>query len=264
MNSCLYEGTVAHRRFGPVDHAFEFPLFLVYLDLDELATVFRGRWLWSTRRPAPARFRREDHLGSPRVPLADAVRDLVAARGGERPQGPVRLLTHLRYFGYGFNPVSFYYCFAPGGSRVEAVVAEVRNTPWNERHCYVLRLGDAPQRGEGEAHQGAPLVTPKVFHVSPFMGMDQSYGWSLGEPGERLRVGIESRDREGRRVFAAGLALRRVEIGGWSLARALCRYPVMTAQVIAAIYWQALRLRRKGVPQHPHPREAESRREATA
>ncbi|HKL78239.1 MAG TPA: DUF1365 family protein, partial [Gammaproteobacteria bacterium] len=108
--SALYEGTVVHRRYRPVHHEFRYRLFLVYLDLAELDTVFRGRWLWSVDRPNLAAFRREDHLGPQDVPLDQAVRDLVAERTGRRPVGAIRLLTHLRYFGYGMNPVSFYYC----------------------------------------------------------------------------------------------------------------------------------------------------------
>lgn len=241
MESCLYEGRVHHRRFTPVEHAFSFPLFMLYLDLGELPNVFEGRWLWSHRRPALARFRREDHLGDPESDLADCARDLVEERLGRRPRGPVRLLTHLRYLGYVFNPLSVYYCFDEGARRVEAVVADVTNTPWKERHQYVVG-------GDGER-------SPKAFHVSPFMDMDQVYHWSLPEPGRDLALGIESRRPAGERLFTARLALRRAEIDGRSLARVLARYPVMTAQVIAGIYWQAWRLRRKGVPTLPHPAE---------
>ena len=129
MHSAIYHGSLRHRRFAPRPHVFGYPLFMVYLDLAELDTVFKGHWLWSTRRAAPARFVRADHLGDPAQPLDQAVRDLVESRGGQRPLGPIRLLTHLRYFGYAFNPVSFYYCFDAAGERVECIVAEVNNTP---------------------------------------------------------------------------------------------------------------------------------------
>jgi hypothetical protein len=245
MESCLYVGRVRHRRFAPVEHAFEFPLFLLYLDLAELDRVFRGRWLWSTRRSALARFRREDHLGDPSVPLADAVRALVLARSGRRPEGPIRLLTHLRYASFVFNPVSFFYCFDSTG-RLEAVVAEVSNTPWNERHCYVLPV-DAK---DSATHR---FANAKEFHVSPFLGMDLDYAWTFQPPGERLAVRIENRERDGRVCFDARLALRRREITGPNLALALARFPLMTLQVMAAIYWQAFRIRRKGAPVFPHP-----------
>src|SRR5512147_1165020 len=121
MQSCIYEGQVSHVRATPVAHTFRYRLFMVYLDLDELPRVFAGRWFWSTRRRALARFRREDHLGDPLRPLDACVRDLVERETGRRPEGPIRLLTHLAYYGYCFNPVSFYYCFDAAGAAVECV-----------------------------------------------------------------------------------------------------------------------------------------------
>jgi DUF1365 family protein len=218
---------------------------MVYLDLAELSEVFRGRWLWSIERPNLVSFRRRDYLGDPDVPLDQAVRDLVEGRTGRRPSGPIRLLTHLRTLGIGFNPVSFYYCFDSGHERLEALVAEVTSTPWGERHCYVLgRSSD----GRGLTR----LETPKELHVSPFMGMEQSYRFKVGEPGERLVLSIANREG-GRKVFDATLSLRRRPIRGRTLAGALIRHPAMTAQVIGSIYWQALRLWLKRAPFYPHP-----------
>ena len=246
LKSCIYEGWLRHRRFVPVRHEFRNRLFLVYLDLDELPRVFRRRWLWSARRPAPAWFRRADYLGDPRVPLADAVRDLVEERTGQRPAGPIRLLTHLRTFGYVFNPVSFYYCFDAEDRNVETAVAEVTNTPWNERHAYVL-----PQRNGVRRHRFR-----KEFHVSPFFGMDFRYDWTLPEPGPRLFVHMENHRPDGRH-FDATLSLQRREMTGPVLARALLRYPFLTLRVTASIYWNALRLRWKRCPFHAHPGTAQ-------
>ena len=244
MHSCIYEGIIRHRRYGPVEHSFRYGLFLMYLDLDEIDDVFRGRWLWSVRRTACARFRREDHLGDPQLPLADAVRDLVESDAGFRPAGSIRLLTHLRYFGVAMNPVSFYFCFDEFDTAVQAIVAEVNNTPWNERHCYVIDGRDASAAIRAEH--------AKEFHVSPFMPLDMTYRWRITEPGERLAVHIENH-KDGSLAFDATLSLRRRPISTWQLARVLTRYPLMTARITAGIYCQALRLWWKGAAFHPHP-----------
>jgi uncharacterized protein len=248
--SCLYEGFVRHRRATPRDE-LRFPLFMAYLDLDELPQLFDGSLLWSARRPAPAWFRRADHLGDPRTPLREAVRALVAECAGVALDGPVRLLTHLRYLGHCFNPVSFYYCFDASGQRVRALVAHVTNTPWGESHSYVL---DARER----SHHGSATVLSgrfaKRLHVSPLMGMEHSYEWRASEPGARLSVHISSaHEREGH-VFDATLSLRRREIDARELRRALIRHPALTLRLTARIYAHALGLRLRGAPYHPHPR----------
>jgi DUF1365 family protein len=162
MDSCIYEGQVKHARVKPAKHQFSYRLFLMYLDLAELESLFRKRWLWSTSRPALARFRRSDHLGPADQPLDEAVRDLVETR----PNGPIRLLTNLSYFGYCFNPVSFYYCFSAEGEKVEYIVSEVNNTPWGERDTYVLKC-DAPSVADSSWR----FNPTKKMHVSPFMPM---------------------------------------------------------------------------------------------
>lgn len=248
MESCLYEGAVRHRRRVPTPHSFSYRLFLVYLDLAELEEVFFGRWLWSTHRPALARFCREDHLGDPRKALDGVVRDLVEAHAGERPDGPIRLLTHLRYFGYSMNPVSFYYCFAQDGRTVRHIVAEVNNTPWGETHPYVLSGAPGATRDWRQPERFA-----KAFHVSPFWPMDQTYAWSFVTPGERLAVHMENFER-GSLVFDADMVLRRRPMTTGNLARVLLRYPFMTGKVITAIYWQAFLLWRKRCPLYPHPK----------
>jgi uncharacterized protein len=244
--SALYEGWVRHRRHEPVAHEFTYPLFMTLLDLDELPAVLDPLAGWSARRPALAWFRRSDHLGDPRRPLAECVRDAVEAELGSRPSGPVRVLTNLRMFGHCFNPVSFHFCFASSGDGVEALLADVSNTPWRERHAYAIAGTDSRVIAGRIA---------KRFHVSPLLAMDHTYEWRTTVPGSDVQVHIAS-TRDGRTDFDATLSLRRRELAPDTARRMLIRYPAMTAQVVARIYSQALRLRLKGAPWHAHPGRA--------
>lgn len=246
MNSALYVGRVSHHRIRPVEHAFTYRHFFLYLDLDELDRVFAGRWLWSVERANLASLRRADLLGDRARPLADCVRDRVAAELGRRPNGPVRVATQPRLFGYAFNPVSFYFCYAEDGRTLDAVVAEITNTPWNERHAYVM---------DGRARVGSTLRArfPKSFHVSPFLPMDLEYAWELAEPGDELVIHMQDLER-GECIFRTDLQLERRPITGGSLAGLLASFPGFSLRTVAAIYLQALRLKLKGAPFFDHPK----------
>jgi DUF1365 family protein len=251
VQSCLYTGTVQHRRREPVSNAFRYRLFMMYLDLAELPRLFDPYLFWSAKRAAPARFKREDYLqtdGDASLPLDESVRRLVARETGKRPAGPIRLLTHLRYFGYSFNPVSFYYCFDESGAKLETIVAEITNTPWKQRHAYVLPVATSVR----SSRHSWQFKFDKQFHVSPFNPMDMRYDWRFGIPDSGLYVHMENW-RDGRPVFDATLTLKRKAIGSASLAHALVGFPLMTAQVITLIHWQALRLWIKRAPFYTHP-----------
>ncbi len=253
MHSCLYQGRIRHQRFEPTIHRFSYSVVYAYLDLDELDQVFTGRWLWSTTRPAPVRFRRRDYLGDFPIPLDAAVRDRVRLETGRAPEGPIRVLTHLRHFGFSFNPVSFYYCFNSSDDCVDTVVAEITNTPWNERHAYVL-----------PAHQSLSKTRDlhfrfgKAFHVSPFMPMNLDYDWKTGTPDQHLNIHMTNLD-QGRAIFDALLTVERKPINGFTCARTLMRFPLQPMKVLSAIYWQALQLFLKRVPFYSHPSTLETK-----
>jgi DUF1365 family protein len=240
--SCIYEGTIRHRRFAVRQREFSHRIALTYIDLDELPELLGG--LLVAPHPGLVRFRRKDYLGPEEVPLADAVRNRVCELTGSRPSGPVRVLAHPRALGHCFNPVSFYYCLDPDRSRIEAVLAEVTNTPWGERQSYVIKGNDGGGVLAGEFD--------KQLHVSPFMGMGYRYQATLTTPAQMLSVHIESR-QAGRVDFNATLALRRRELSRGSVRAMLARYPLGSLRVLALIYAHALALRASGVPVHPHP-----------
>jgi DUF1365 family protein len=248
VKSCLYSGHIRHRRFAPRANAFRYRIYFNFIDLAELPGAFDRRWFWSARRAAPVWFRRADYHGDPSVPLDVAVRDTVQKQTGRRPTGPIRLLTNLRYFGWRANPVSFYYVYDAADTQVETVVAEITNTPWDERHAYVLPLAEAEKAGA----QVWRWQFAKAFHVSPFMPMDLRYDWRFSLPDETLHVHMENW-RGGRRDFDATLTLHRKPATGLNLAAALACLPLITVKVSALIYWQALKLLIKRTPFYTHP-----------
>jgi hypothetical protein len=242
--SAIYEGSVEHHRVFPKTHKFSYRLYHLYIDLAEMDNLFlETRW-WRSQSAAPAYFRAADYFpgaGS----LSDRVRALVQERLGFRPDGAIRLLTHPRTFGISFNPVSFYYCFSPAEELV-AVIAEISNIPWLERHCYVLDC-------RNQDPENLRFSLTKAFHISPFMSMKQTYLWQFSVPSKSLSVQMTSREAN-QTMFTASLQHQRRAITAQGLDALLWRYPAMPLQVIAAIYFQAGRLWCKGIPFYDHPK----------
>jgi len=245
----LYVGTVRHRRFAPRPHQFEYSLFMAWLDVDRLREAMDVSRLTSYNRWNWAAFDERDHLGDPVRPLRDRVRDSAHAAGHVLPDGPIYLLTHLRYAGYVFNPISLFYCYDSQGD-LQLVLAEVSNT-YGGRRNYWLQPRDQTAR---RFH----AVTSKTMYVSPFMEYDVDYEFLLSPPGQTLvaHMNVARSGADGSassRVLDATLSLDHKPLTARAVRTALCRFPWMTAKVIAAIHWQALRLRLKGLKFVPFP-----------
>ncbi len=249
MHSAIYTGRLQHRRFSPKHHEFEYPVFMMYLDLDEITEVFSLSRFWSAKHRAAARFNRADYFSGDDSDLKTAVLNRVNSELELSLDGRVRLLTNLRYFGFVINPISIYYCFDQN-EKLQAMLLEVTNTPWRERHQYVLRCDPSAEKQR--------ITFDKAMHVSPFNPMTFVYHWYSQIPSEALRVHMQNIHLETHeKVFDATLSLTRESITAKSLNRILVRFPVMTVQVVFNIYWQALKLLLKKVPVFSHPAKQE-------
>lgn len=237
--SGIYAGTVFHRRTRPRSHFLKYRVFMLLVDLDEwdgligrLGILGAGRFGLMTLRAADY----GDRSGTPlKAQIAARLAEAGIAGGG-----PVRLLTLPRILGYGFNPLSVFFCHAADG-RLSALLYEVSNT-FGGRHAYLMPVGSA----EGLVRQ----AVDKAFHVSPFMDMGLTYRFSVkvpkGLPDEAASVAITVEDGEGAILHTAFNA-RRAEITDRSLLAAWLSHPLLTLKVIVGIHWEAVRLLLKGM-----------------
>lgn len=247
--SAIFVGKIGHTRFAPRKHSFSYPIYMLYLDLAEIdGRPFGNSPLFSASRWAPARFRREDFFGDPAKPLDSEVRDLVETNTGTRPTGPIRLLANMRTFGYQFNPIAVYYCFADDGERLTNVVADVSNIPYGESHAYVFEATAGGTEVDGTAE--------KKMHVSPFLEMDYTYRIRTAAPSDELALFV-SDSRDDIVEFSAALRLRRREPTAANLRRTLMRFPAIAIGTTTKIFWQALRMKLRGFRWYPHAKPIE-------
>ena len=247
----IYQGQLRHRRFEPKQHEFAYSLFMAFLDVDRIPeTMARTPWT-SYNRFNWASFHEHDHFGDPSDSLRVRVKKDARAHGIDLPDGPIFLLTHLRYLGYCFNPISFYYCYDRAGE-LRSVLAEVNNTFGESRNYWLS------QCNQQLSATSLRYRCRKDLHVSPFMQMDLDYEFVLTQPGENLVAHMNTHKRSAtsrpnHQLFDATLTLQREAWTPRNVGRALLRQPWMTAKVIGAIHWEALRLYLKNVPVFTHP-----------
>jgi DUF1365 family protein len=245
LESGIYEGTLRHRRRQTRAHEFTYPLFMALMDIDRIPQLMAASRISSYNRPNLLSYQERDHFGDPALPLRQRVVADAAQHGVAMPDGKIFLLTNLRCYGYTFNPVSFFYCFNAEG-KLQAMLAEVNNT-FGETHNYWLTAQQQVPAGSSKRYRFA-----KEFHVSPFFPLQQSYDWTFTEPGDRLTVECMNFE-DGELAFDSTLQLKRHDWTAKNLRSAVLRFPIMTARIITAIHWQAVRLWMKKVPVVHHP-----------
>lgn len=242
LRSAILIGRVYHRRLRPTQHAFDYPTAQWWLALDELPEIEQQSRLLSTRKIAPLWFRRADYLRGSEGDLSTAVLAKMSALAGEQLQGRVYFLGNVRTFGLYFSPINCYFLETDDDGQFSHMLAEVSNTPWNERHYYLLDLSE-------------PLEHDKAFHVSPFNPIDMRYQWQIKAPqnveNQQSMIHLAAIKRE--RHFTATMRLQRHELNRKAIRRVLVRYPINTVTTVLAIYWQALRLWLKKTPIYDHP-----------
>ncbi|AFJ01514.1 Hypothetical protein Q7C_336 [Methylophaga frappieri] len=239
----LYNGWLRHQRYLPKAHAFDYPIAMLLLDLDSLPAQFAKSRLWSLEKLNFISFYRRDYLRHPARDLKTAVCELIKQRSGESFAGTIKLLSHPRYLNVIFNPVSFYFCYQQ--EQLQYIVAEINNTPWNERHCYLLEVSQSQK-------QTLSFRFEKQFHVSPFMAMNQHYEWRFLLESDRLHIAM-ALFQDDQRQFDATLQMQHQALTAKAMRRLPLQYPMQTLRVIVRIYWQALRLWCKRIPFVEHP-----------
>lgn len=255
LHSQWLEGTIRHRRKAPAKHEFSYSTGMLALDLKEWHSVTRISPLFSLEQFNWLSLKRRDYFQPEKDSLLQAVTDQVSQATGWVPDGPVELITHPRYFGYVFNPVSFYFCYNAGdrpdsGAVPKVILAQITNTPWKDTHVYCLETAGAEPTAAG--WRSERFGFSKRFHVSPFNPMDQHYQWTFSFRGPELRIHMNVL-QDDRKHFDATLVVRRTPLDRKELHRSLRKFPLEALKVVGGIYWHALKLKFKGVPFFPHP-----------
>jgi DUF1365 family protein len=242
-DSCLYAGTVMHRRLKPRAHKLRYRVFWTLLDLDELPAIDKELRLFSLERFNLFGFYTADHGDGSKTPLRVQAEKHLAEAGVDLEGGAIKLLCMPRILGFVFNPISVYYCYHRDGA-LRSIIYEVHNT-FGQRHSYLIPV-------EGPSGEALEQHCLKAFYVSPFMDMNISYTFRIQKPAGRVALAIQGADKEGP-VIVASLAGSRKPLNDSALLSAFFIYPLLTLTVVAGIHWEALKLWIKGMRLRPRP-----------
>lgn len=258
----IYKGEVVHKRFHPKKHAFNYPLAMILVDVDTIESSFKqSRW-WSLERFNLISFYRKDYIQSERITNSDisnrSISEVVSEKifddCGEQFKGSVKILTNPRFFGYVFNPVSFYLCYDEN-NQIKYILSQINNTPWNERYTYVHRV---------PSHSGSKMVFEfdKEFHVSPFMPMNLNYTWKFILDNNQVDIHMALFD-SGVKQFVASMRAKYSPFTAINMFKLPVEFPMQTLRIVWRIYWHALRLWMKKIPFYEHPNSHEPKSNKT-
>ena len=235
-NSCIYIGSVIHKRFKPKKHFFKYSVFSLFLDLDEISVLNEKILFFSYNKFNILSFFDKDHGYRDGSSIKDWLIHVLKKKNISTIDIKIKILCYPRIFGYVFNPLSIFFIY-DADSKPIAILYEVKNT-FGEQHTYVFKIDIKNKQIFNNCK--------KKFYVSPFMDLESKYFFKVLIPNKRLSVIIDQRDKKGKLLFASQDG-ERVNLSSKNLLKSYLKHPLMTLKIISAIHYEALKLWMKGI-----------------